>query len=210
MTVYLFITASIHNRVGVKENEKRRNEYLLSIANCLALLPKGIIPIIIENSCDDESYLDVFNCDIFYTKNNVFEISGEYVLHKGINELRDIKNAIAHYNISDDDIIIKMTGRYLLFKDDFFQLVLKSPTKEAFVKYFNVLTHTSNKTDLVLGLFALKAKYFKFFEYRYPELGAEEDFVSNINEFIAEDKIVSVQRLWMRAFLNDSGKIVDI
>lgn len=211
MKTYLIITTTIQNRVGIIYPDRRKQEYFLAIANVLYLLPKNIIPIIVENSMENnESYLDVFNCPIIYTKNNHFETMGDYQMHKGAPELNAIKDVIRLYNIQPEDMIIKMTGRYLLFKPDFFNLVLDNPDKDAFLRYFNVCSHTSNKNDMVLGLFALRAKYFKIFEYRNAELGAEEDMVSNINEFIPKDKICETDKLWLRVFLGDSGKIVDV
>ena len=193
--IYLIITTCVNPKVGIKWSDRRKQEYYLGIANVLNLAPKNFIPIIVENSCENSSYLDVFNCDIVYTKNNEFELSGDWIAHKGQNELRDIKYIIQKYNIEDDDIIIKMTGRYLLFKDDFFQLVQKSTDKEAFLRYYNVCTYETGNIHMVQGLFALKAKYFKIFEYRDFSKGCEEDFVSNINDFVSKDKIVSVQKI---------------
>ena len=78
-----------------------------------------IKPIIVENCGYRQTYLDNFNCDILYTNNNVHEC-----IHKGYNELLDIKEVIAKYNISDDDIIIKLTGRYRLLNKDFMMFAL--------------------------------------------------------------------------------------
>jgi hypothetical protein len=47
--------------------------------------------------------------DILYTDNNKKTFP-----HKGGNELLDIKELTNKYNIQDDDIIIKLTGRYKL------------------------------------------------------------------------------------------------
>jgi hypothetical protein len=207
---YLIITCCINNVVGIQDSSRRKNEYFLAISNVLASIPKDIIPIIVENSCNGESYLDVFNCNIFYTKDNHFETDDKYLLHKGYNELRDIKKVIEHYNIQDDDMIVKLTGRYLLFKDDIFEFVNRCPEKDAFLRYFNVMTYTSDDIDMVQGLFALRCKYFKMFEYRNPELGCEEDFVSNINEFIPQDKIMRLNKLWLRIYLGDTGKMLDV
>ena len=208
--IYLIITTCVNPKVGAKWSDRRKQEYYLGIANVLNLAPKNFIPIIVENSCEDGSYLDVFNCDIVYTKNNEFEISGDFIAHKGQNELRDIKHIIQKYNIEDHDMIIKMTGRYLLFKDDFFQLVQKYTDKEAFLRYYNVCTYETGDIHMVQGLFALKAKYFKIFEYRDYNKVCEEDFVSNINDFISKDKIVSVQKLWLRVCIGDNFKFVDV
>lgn len=206
---YLFITCCIHNKVGIQDPSRRKNEYFLAISNVLASIPKNIIPVIIENSCDGESYLDVFNCKIIYTRNNTFQTDGKYILHKGYNETISIKKAIEILDVNDDDMIVKLTGRYLLFKDDIFQFVNRCPEKDAFLRYFNIMTYTSESIDMVQGLFALRAKYFKIFEYRNPDVGCEEEFVSNINEFIPKEKIMSLNKLWLRCYIGDTGKMID-
>lgn len=212
---YLVITCCIKNEQGIRHEVQRRTEYIIAIANALMLLPKDIIPIIVENSCNDgKSFLDVFKCDVLYTKDNHFEEceynKQKWLLHKGINELRDIKKVIEKYNIQDDDMIIKLTGRYLLFQDDIFQMVLKNPTRDAFLKYYNVCTNEHTDNNMVLGFFALRCKYFKVVEYQNPEKGAEEDFVNFINDYIPKDKIVRLNKLFMRCFFGDNGKMLDV
>lgn len=209
MKIYLIITCCVNQKVGCNWSDRRRQEYYLGIANVLNLLPKDFIPIIVENSCEDSSYLDVFNCDKVYTKNNEFENKDGLILHKGVNELRDIKYVIEKYNIDDDDIVIKMTGRYLLFKDCFFRLIKENLDKDAFLRYYNVCSYVSGDDQMVQGLFALKAKYFKVFEYRDFSKGCEQDFVSSINEFIPKDKIISVDKLWLRVCIAKNFKFVD-
>ena len=68
-------------------------------------------PIIVENNGLRETYLDELSCDVVYTTNNVSNFA-----HKGVNELLDIKEVINKYNIQDDDIVIKLTGRYKLLE----------------------------------------------------------------------------------------------
>ena len=206
---YLFITCCVNNKVGVNDPSMRKNQYFLAISNVLSAIPKDVIPVIIENSCDGSSYLDVFNCKIIYTKDNEFQLNGDYIEHKGYAELRSIKKAIEILNIDDNDMIVKLTGRYLLFKDDIFKLVEKCPNKDAFLRYFNVMTYESNEYDMVLGLFALRCKYFKIFEYLEVDVGAEEAFVTNINNYIPQDKIMKLNKLWLRCFINDTNKMID-
>lgn len=206
---YLFITCCINNKVGILDSSMRKNQYFLAISNVLSTISKDVIPVIIENSCEGSSYLDVFNCKIIYTKDNEFQLNGNYLEHKGYAELRSIKKAIEILNIDDNDMIVKLTGRYLLFKDDIFKLIEKCPSKDAFLRYFNVMTYEENPHDMILGLFALKAKYFKIFEYLDVDVGAEEGFVTNINNYIPQDKIMKLNKLWLRCYVGDTSKMVD-
>lgn len=64
--------------------------------------------ILVENNGKRKTFLDHFGVDVFYTENNFSN------MEKGAKELKDILDCIQHYNISDDDFIVKMTGRYIL------------------------------------------------------------------------------------------------
>jgi hypothetical protein len=207
---YLIITCCINNNVGITWSDKRKQQYYLAIANVLNLCPSEITPIIVENSCVDKSYLDVFKCDVVYTKSSAPLREGDLLLHKGHNELNDIKYVIQKYNIQDSDMIIKMTGRYLLFQNEFFTSVLANPTKDAFFRQYNVCTYEKDDISIVLGLFALRAKYFTNFEYRNHEVGAEEDFRTYINQYINPTNIVKVDKLWLRVFLGMNDKMLDV
>ena len=206
---YLIITCCIHNNVGITWSDKRKQQYYLAIANVLNLCPPEIKPIIVENSCVDKSYLDVFKCDVVYTKSSAPIREGDLLLHKGHNELNDIKFVMQKYDIQDSDIIIKFTGRYLLFQPDFFNLVLANPDKEAFFRQYNVCTYEKDDISIVLGMFALRAKYFKIFEYRNHKVGAEEDFRTLINQFVGTDQMVKVDKLWLRVYLGMNDRMLD-
>lgn len=210
MTVYLIITCCINNTVGITWSDKRKQEYYLAIANVLNLCPPEIKPIIVENSCVNKSYLDIFKCDIVYTKSHTPIREGDLLLHKGHNELNDIKTVIDKYNMNDTDIIIKFTGRYLLFKDDFFKTVLANPTADAIFRQYNVCTYERDDISIVLGLFALRVKYFRMFQYKKHDKGAEEDFRTYMNEWIDPAKMIKVEQLWLRVFLGQNDRKLDV
>ena len=206
---YLIITTSIKNKMGIQYGDRRRQEYYLGIANVLNLLPSSIKPIIVENSQDNKSYLDIFNCDIVYTNNNELVIQDEHIMHKGYREMIDIQHIIKKYDIQDEDMIIKITGRYQLFKDDFFNIVLQNLDKGAIFREFNVMTYSKNPIDIVLGLFAVKSKYLKDFQYKNHGVGCEEEYRTFINQNISFDDILKVDRLYLRCIIGDTFRLVD-
>ena len=156
--IYLIITTSINNKIGINNYEHRKNTYLTSIKNTIALCPIEIKPIIVENNGVRETYLDSLNIPVHYTNSNIINYP-----HKGYNELYDIKSVIEKFNINDDDFIIKLTGRYEVLNDTFFNCIIKNMNNniscDAFIKFFNVCTKKYDKYDCVLGLFAIKCKY---------------------------------------------------
>ena len=203
--IYLVITTSIYNKFGIKNEELRKNNYINSIRDTLSLLPQTIKPIIVENSNLKESYLDDFNVPVLYTDNNKNRYN-----HKGFNELQDIKQVIHEFNIEDSDIIIKLTGRYHPLNDFFFRLVEQYPEKDAFVSFYNVCELKYMEYDCVLGMYALRCKYVKQFEYSNTVPSAEVCFATFVRNNIAPDKLVNVEKLFMRCCFADNLQILDV
>jgi hypothetical protein len=206
--IYLIITTSINNKVGVVNFNHRENRYSECIASALKLTetegePK-IKTIVVENNGSRSTYLDKFNCDIIYTDNN----KNNYI-HKGVNELLDIKDVISKYDIDDDDIIIKLTGRYKLLNNHFIQLVINNVIRyDAFIKFFNVCTETYMEDDCVLGLYAVKCKYLKAFNYNCKK-SPECEFAIFITNNIDKGKIMEVTTLGLECcFADDLRKII--
>lgn len=139
-----------------------------------------------------QTYLDDLKCDVCYTHNNIINYN-----HKGENELLDIKEVINKYNIKDDDIIIKLTGRYKLLNLNFIHLVKNTINDyDAFVKFFNVSTLQYMFDDCVLGLFAIKCKYLKEFKYSFLR-SAECEFADYIRKNINKKKLIEVEQLYL-------------
>lgn len=205
--IYLIITTCINTQVKQDEYEQRKETYINAIRQVLSILPSEIHPIIVENNGLRQTYLDTLGCDIQYTNNN-----DKIYIHKGVNELLDIKSIIDTYNIHDDDIIIKLTGRYIVLNDTFFKTVINNPSDDAFVKFFNVCTSEFLDNDSVLGLFAVRCKYLKEFNYSsnsvYSDVfdyslvpGAkspEVEFAHFIRKTIHPDKLYKIHTLGLR------------
>ena len=203
--IYLIITTCIENKHGIQNDDSRKNRYIDCIQQTLSLLKKqnsSIIPIIVENNGLRQTYLDVFDCDILYTNHN--QKKNKY---KGVNELLDIKEVISHYQIQDDDMIIKLTGRYKLFDLSFISLIESNSNKHAFIKFFDVYSQQYKQDDCVLGLFAIKCKYLKEFNYNEKD-SSEREFAKYINENVPF--IVNVPDLSLECCLGDDLSIVSV
>jgi hypothetical protein len=158
--IYLIITASINNKHGVVNDTHRKNTYIKAITSTLNLIKDmNIRPIIVENNGFRSTYLDNLGCDVVYTDNNSLQTP-----HKGVNELQDIKDVIEKYKIQDNDMVIKLTGRYTPLRDTFFKIVIDSQG-DALVKFYNVCELKYMTGDCVLGLLAIRSKYLKEFNY---------------------------------------------
>ena len=203
--IYIIITTSINNKVGVKNNIHRQIRYIECINNLLQLInhDSNIKPIVVENNGVRQTYLDYLNCDIYYTNNNMIHYN-----HKGANELLDIKEVINQYNIKDEDIIIKLTGRYKLLNLNFINFVKHNINDyDAFVKFYNVCTKQYMFDDCVLGLFAVKCKYLKEFKYTFLK-SAECEFADYIRKNVDKNKIKEVRRLDLECCFADDLRIL--
>ena len=164
--IYLIITTSINNRYGTQNANERKERYLYAINETLKVLPHEITPIIVENNGKRETYLDNFYngvepIKVLYTDNNKQQFKS-----KGVNELLDIKDVISHYKIKDDDMIIKLTGRYRALSPKFFKDVIENENAyDAFVKFFEVESLKFGVYDCILGCYAMRAKYIKLFNH---------------------------------------------
>jgi hypothetical protein len=203
--IYLIITTCLNIKIGIKNDILREKLYRESVGTILTLLKDhpDIKPIIVENNGKRPTYLDTLGCDVLYTDNNAANHP-----NKGVNELNDIKAVIDAYKIADDDMIIKLTGRYR-FLDDSFICTIKEhmTTYDAFVKFFNVCTLRFMWDDCVLGLYAIKCKHLKAFTYnckRSPEC--------EFAEYIRNNKIsvMEIQRLNLFCCFGETLRILAV
>ena len=205
--IYIIITTSIKNKYGLINDSHRKNRYINSIQQLLQFIGNdlSIKPIIVENNGLRKTYLDDLNCDIFYTNNNETNLS-----NKGGIELLDIKDVIHKYNIQDDDMIIKITGRYKVLNLHFINLVKNNINNyDALVKFFNVCTKKYMFDDCVLGLFAIKCKYVKNFNYQFIR-SCECEFASYIRNNIHTNRLMEIQDLNLECCFNDDFRILNV
>jgi hypothetical protein len=207
--IYIIITTSIINKIGIKNINHRKNRYIESIKQLLQLIDndQNIKVIIVENNGFRQTFLDGFksdNCDIYYTDNNKLHFK-----HKGENELLDIKQVINQYTIQDDDIIIKLTGRYKLLNLNFINLVKTNNNLDAFVKFFNVCTKKYVFNDCVLGLFAVKCKYLKQFKYNFLK-SPECEFADFIRTNVNKDNLIEVEQLYLECCFADDLRLLTV
>lgn len=203
--LYIIITASIFNKVGIQNNKHRQDRYVECISSVVNMTKNNsqIKTIVVENNGQRSTFLDELGCDVVYTNNNY-----KMYCHKGINELEDIKHVIEKYQIEDNDTIIKLTGRYKLLNDSFLHTVLTT-NFDAYVKFFNVCTLQYMHADCVLGLFAIKCKFLKEFEYsKTYNKSPEVEFATYIRGRITESKLCDIKKLDLECCFADNLHIL--
>lgn len=209
--IYLIITTSINNRFGTQNDEERKERYLNAIGQTLKVLPYEIKPLIVENNGKRETYLDNFyhhhrqHVKVFYTNNNQRQFKS-----KGVNEFLDIKEVIDRYGIEDDDIIIKLTGRYKALSPTFFKDIIENENNfDAFVKFYGTCSLKFEDYDCILGFYAIRVKYLKLFnEYSIDNYKSAEIAFARYIRFTIP-RIKEIQNLDVECcFSDDLRKLI--
>lgn len=213
--IYLILTATItpiKQIWGPEEKDARKARYQRCISDTLNHISASnlIKPIIVVNDIGvTNSYFDDLGCDVVYASNN----NGRYH-NKGINELTSIKAVITKYDIKEDDMIIKQTGRYCPCSSSFYDIITEEIRHyDAIAKFYNVCTYQFDDNDCILGLIALKCKYWRGFEYSHDHNGfdgpsPEVEMARYIRENVESNKILSLETLNMEfAFANDPNNL---
>lgn len=167
--IYFLVTCSLIDKhptewiIKIPE-EYRSKEYAVgfeTILNISRHIPYSKV-ILIENNGKRETFLDLYKgCETFYTNNNMIKTK-----NKGLKELKDIKDCIEHYNISDDDFVVKLSGRYRITDPSPFIEALKYLEGiDCILRYgsFNRPSNTRVK-DCITGLIGMRCKYVKQIE----------------------------------------------
>lgn len=160
--IYFIVTTSIFNTCPIRESQ-----YITGI-NTLKKIIKNLKfenykIIIIENNGMRYTFLNMLDCEVYYTKNNF-----KQTRNKGLTELRDILDCINKYNINDTDFIVKMTGRYILNDNSQFMNIIKdihNTNYDCVIKYGSYFNPVNYKMDdCITGLIGMSCLYVKQIE----------------------------------------------
>ena len=133
--IFFVITCSL-----IEQNfEQRQSEYfkaILQTINFCSLIPDSQV-ILVENVSDTgDTFLNIFKAPVLYTQNNQ-KIKTN---NKGIKELADILHVIDFFNLKDDKLIVKQTGRYFIQSNSQF---IKTLQNFKFEKYDAIVRYGS-------------------------------------------------------------------
>jgi hypothetical protein len=151
---------------------------------------------IVENNGERKTLLDTIEgVKLLYTNTNARE------LKKGTKEFHDIRLLSELYEFEDEDLIIKLTGRYTLANPPTFldSLVGLEKDYDSMMKWMNIYINIYMNVDCILGLFALRYKYLKEFNYMQMEShpSMEHVFARFVRENVAIDRILETKYLGM-------------
>ena len=190
--------------------KKRRDEYqkgITRLQECVKDIPNTRI-VIVEGNGPRKTMLDDFGVEVLYTYNNSINIGNcNYSINTGNNSINtgnnsinigkpgnyglkeylDIITAISHFNIPNDEMVIKITGRYLLQPNSPFIKVLKwmdepgnNDQFDCLIKYGRFTedqeVEKNNHNYCVSGLIGLRCKYFKAMDFLCGDARVDRHF----------------------------------
>jgi glycosyltransferase GT-like protein len=105
----------------------RKEEYITSLK---IIKDFGYHPYVIE-ACQPSppTFFEDYTPYVFYSN-----VNNPKLINKGVNEAKSLMEGFKHYNFFENDMIIKLTGRYRFNSRAFLQLVENHPEVDAFVK----------------------------------------------------------------------------
>ena len=160
--LYFIVTTCLFNECPI-----RKNQYINGINQLKQIIKNLNIEnykiIIVENNGNRYTFLNMLDCEVYYTKNNFLKTG-----NKGIKELQDILDCIDKYNINDTDFIVKMTGRYILNDNSEFMNIIKNIHNinyDCVIKYGSFFKPVNYKmNDCITGLIGMSCYYVKLIE----------------------------------------------
>jgi hypothetical protein len=185
--------------------EQRKQEYIkgLSTIQSYGYQPYVIEACVIEKGKKRPTFLDdyVFPERLFYSS-----VHNSALKNRGVNEAVTMLEGFKYFAFNDEDMIIKVTARYVLKTDFFITYVEEHPECDAFVQF-------APNGYVITGCFAMRYKYFKNMLETLDLESLEKDFrclEADVGEYVRQmkrngAKIQNMPRmdLWTRWALDD-------
>ena len=154
-----------------------------------------------KNNGKRKTFLDDYNIPILYTNNNSIQTN-----NKGIKEIHDILDCIKFFDIKDDDMIVKLTGRYLVDIDSEVFKILDSnnPNIDCIIKYgwYDEPSDTM-LTSCITGLIANRCRDIKKIEIPGENICLEWTWANMTTQYIEKDKIYKPNKLGVLMYVNN-------
>jgi len=183
--------------------EERKEEYLKSIQR---LRSYGKDPWIIEATNVNHSFFDRISSRVLYP-----QVHDSTYKNKGCNELLSMRAAANQLPFEEEDVVIKITGRYFLYRPDFIKTIMDQPEYDVYVKQWPKKGMTANpilqrdvRETIFTGCFAMKWRHFKDMLDSINEKNLEKEMKcieEAVAEYIQERQLnmLAVEKIFMVA-----------
>lgn len=185
MTTFIILTTCLYER----NFAIRQAQYTRGINSVIKryIGNNNVKIVIVENNGKRASFLDNFGVPVLYTNNNFLQ-----TWNIGHKELQDVLACISHFNIQEDDFIVKITGRYYLDTDCPFFDKVDENIYDCIIRYGNYRTPPMSKTsDCIAGLVGMRCKFVK--NVKIPDTESVE--INWANESFSIKKIYVMDKM---------------
>lgn len=147
------------------------------------------------------TFLDQYCDHVFYSQANDATLK-----NNGINEAINTREALKYFNFDDDDMIIKLTGRYEFIDDSFIQLAINNQDNYDVIGRFE-------KGGIFTLCYAMRCKYLyellKNIDYKAMKRSKDIIPIEIVfNQYIQKNsnkwRILSIEQLHVKAILTGS------
>lgn len=144
--------------------EERKFQYMRGINRIIDL---GYHPYVAESCVFGTSFLDDCSKRVLYTSSNNAALK-----NKGVNESVSLLSGLWYWNFDDDDIILKLTGRYFLQSDAIIRLLEDDEDIVALAKF-----EKRDISSVLTGCFAMRCDLMKEMYASYDYDVMERDMI---------------------------------
>jgi hypothetical protein len=152
---------------------------------------------VVENTGPKLTNLDTIEgVQVIYTDNNFKDDFGR----KGIKEMFDIYEVAERCEFDDDDIIIKLSGRYILKSAKFVKdVLLHLDTHDCFIKCYNICTQQYDENDAIIAYYGMRYGLLKEINVMTmrSHYSMEMAVMSEIYKVVDSERILKVPQLDM-------------
>ncbi len=181
------------------QEEQRKKEYIDSLNT---LLSYGMWTYVLE-SCSSENFtfLDQHAGTVYYTKTN-----DPTLRNKGVNEALSLINGFSHFQFNDNDMVIKLTGRYHCNTDTIIKLVEENPEYDAIIK-------KDAHGQVFTGCFAMRYFHFKNMLESFDFNSMEKNMINleqKVADYLASHpniRVLEVQKIDVSARIGNGDTV---
>ena len=202
--ITFIITTSLYIHPKLLENinsmlvphllQMRYIQYIQSVPEIIHFAKNlGARVIVVENNGSRQTIFDGMGCEVLYTYSNGLETKT-----KGTKELLDIWACINHFQIPDDELIVKVSGRYKIDFEGNFCKELKQynpETTDCIIRYgwYGDMENDKPHENCLTGLIAMKCKYVKAIRHEDKELESVEWNWARTSLTIDSSRVIAIK-----------------
>jgi len=201
MKVHLIFTASIGGSIKNPLEGHEEEIYVERIRDTIQKLSEFPVNFYaVENNGKRPTLLDTIErANILYTDTN----KNDWPI--GTKEFLDIQTVCQTYAFADEDIVIKLTGRYLIAESTLIEKILDyEDSADVFMKFYDASCDRLkrdmwNHNECILGLYGIRYSVLKEFnlELLNQSLSPEVIFATYIRQTVEPQRIMEIKMLDM-------------